>query len=187
MTASRPPLCDEAASPTLAAPAIALPVERTMRIGELADKSGRTERTLRFYEELGLLTPVGRTKGGFRLYDDNALLRIDWITRLQDLGFSLPEVKEFLLNLHARPSAPAMMADLRDFYATKLTESRAAIERLRALEAELSTALSYLSTCRSCAPSTVKTACRSCADDDHVGHTAPSLVAAVHPLSPEPR
>lgn len=189
MTAApaRPPLCDEAAAPTATPSTPVAPAERLLRIGELAERSGRTERTLRFYEELGLLTPVSRTKGGFRLYDDNALLRIDWITRLQDLGFSLPEVKEFLLHLHARPSAPAMMENLREFYATKLTETRAAIERLRALDTELSTALSYLSTCRSCAPTTVKTACRSCADDDHVGHTAPSMVAAVHPLSPESR
>ncbi|MBM4393334.1 MAG: MerR family DNA-binding transcriptional regulator, partial [Deltaproteobacteria bacterium] len=38
-----------------------------MRIGELAERAGRTQRTLHFYEELGLLTPVSRTKGGFRL------------------------------------------------------------------------------------------------------------------------
>lgn len=154
--------------------------ERLMRIGELAERSGRTERTLRFYEELGLLSPAARTKGGFRLYDGNALLRIEWISRLQDLGFSLPEVKDFLQTLYAQRSGPAMMGDLREFYSTKLEETRAAIKRLRALEAELASSLAYLTVCKSCAPTTENTACRTC-DDDHHGQEAPTMVAAVAP------
>lgn len=154
---------------------------RLMRIGELAERSGRTVRTLHFYEELGLLSPAGRTKGGFRLYDENALLRIEWISKLQDLGFSLPEVKDFLTNLHANPSAPAMMAGLRDFYSQKLEETRAAVRRLRALELELSLAMAYLDGCKTCAPLTAKGACHTCNEDEHVGQAVPPLVAAVRP------
>lgn len=154
-----------------------------MRIGELAERSGRTIRTLHFYEELGLLTPASRTKGGFRLYSKDALLRIHWISRLQDLGFSLPEIKEFLNGLHARnTNAPAMMEDLGSFYKTKLDETRAALLRLQALQTELSSALDYLSGCRACAPQTEKHVCRVC--ENH-GEEAPPLVAAVriHPSS----
>lgn len=155
-----------------------------MRIGELAERSGRTVRTLHFYEELGLLSPVARTKGGFREYDDASLFRIEWIGRLQDLGFSLPDIKVFLGNLHVQPTGPEMMAELRAFYDAKLTETRAAVARLQALEADLATSLEYLSTCRSCAPTTAKTACRSCADGEHAGSAAPSLVAAIHTNPP---
>ncbi len=42
--------------------------EATLRIGELARRTGKTNRTLHFYEELGLLAPMSRTKGGFRIY-----------------------------------------------------------------------------------------------------------------------
>lgn len=150
-----------------------------MRIGELADKSGRTERTLRFYEELGLLVPSDRTKGGFRLYDTNALLRIHWISRLQDLGFSLPEIKDFLIEIQGNAHAPAMMGDLRSFYANKLSETRATITRLQALEAELAASIDYLDTCRTCAPATHKTACRACGVEDHAEKEVPALVAAV--------
>ena len=150
-----------------------------MRIGELADRSGRTIRTLHFYEELGLLDPVSRTKGGFRLYDHHALLRIHWISRFQELGFSLPEIKEFLEELLARQDGPSMMGDLRSFYATKLSETRTAIQRLQALEHELGNALHYLDGCRACAPTTEKHACRACPDASHTGQTAPALVAAV--------
>lgn len=150
-----------------------------MRIGELADKSGRTERTLRFYEELGLLEPNSRTKGGFRLYDSAALLRIHWISRLQELGFSLPEIKDFLVEVQGNAHAPAMMGDLRTFYAKKLAETRATVARLAALEAELSASIAYLDTCRTCAPATEKTACRACGLEDHAQTAVPVLVAAV--------
>ena len=150
-----------------------------MRIGELCERSGRTARTLHFYEELGLLAPASRTKGGFRLYDEAALLRIHWIGRLQDLGFSLPEIKEFLAAIHGRPDAPAMMGDLHRFYATKLEETRSQIARLRALETELQQSLEYLGTCLGCAPRTGKHSCPSCRAADHADREAPVLVAAV--------
>lgn len=157
-----------------------------MRIGELAERSGRTVRTLHFYEELGLLQPVARTKGGFREYDEYALTRIEWISRLQDLGFSLPEIKAFLQGLHEKTSAPEMMKDLMEFYAKKLLETRSHIARLQRLEIELRASLDYLTGCRTCAPVTPMGACRTCAEDEHVGHPAPPLVAAVqpNPLSP---
>ena len=150
-----------------------------MRIGELAEKSGRTERTLRFYEELGLLVPASRTKGGFRLYDGSALVRIHWISRLQELGFSLPEIKEFLVELHGTPNGPAMMGDLRSAYAAKLAATRASIARLQALEAELAASMDYLDTCKTCSPETHKTACRARREDDHASKEVPALVLAV--------
>jgi DNA-binding transcriptional MerR regulator len=154
-----------------------------MRIGELSEKSGRTERTLRFYEELGLLVPASRTKGGFRLYDSGALIRIHWISRLQELGFSLPDIKEFLTELQGTPDGPAMMGDLRSAYAVKLAATRATIGRLRALEAELAASIDYLDTCKSCAPATHKTACRACREDDHAEMEVPAMVLAVQTSS----
>jgi|1048.fasta_scaffold82909_2 DNA-binding transcriptional MerR regulator len=159
-----------------------------MRIGELCERSGRTARTLHFYEELGLLVPASRTKGGFRLYDESALLRIQWIGRLQDLGFSLPEIKEFLASLHGRPDAPAMMGELFRFYTAKLSETRAQLARLQALEGELQQSLEYLGTCLGCAPRTGKHSCPSCRTADHADREAPVLVAAVRtpPAHTEP-
>ena len=158
---------------------------RPMRIGELADRSGRTVRALHFYEELGLLEPVSRTKGGFRIYDKYALLRIHWISRLQELGFSLQEIKVFLDGLHARtPDAPALMRELRLFYQQKLEETQATMIRLQALHAELDASLTYLESCHTCAPSTGKHVCRACPDQAHSGQQPPALVAAVHPTPP---
>lgn len=153
--------------------------DQLLRIGQLADQSGKTVRALHFYEELGLLTPAQRTKGGFRLYDPDALLRIQWIDRLQELGFSLPEIRDFLSSLRRDSSGPAAMVRLRSFYARKLDETREALARLHSLERELNESIAYLDGCRACAPQTARTACKSCDDTHHVGQQPPPLVAAV--------
>lgn len=67
------------------------------QIGEVADRTGVTQRTLRFYEEKGLLHPPERMDGGFRLYSENDVTRIGYIKQLQDLlGFTLSEIKDMV-------------------------------------------------------------------------------------------
>lgn len=68
-----------------------------LQIGEAADRAERTQRTLRYYEEKGLLNPPERMEGGFRLYSPEDMERIERIKQLQELlGFSLAEIKEML-------------------------------------------------------------------------------------------
>ena len=71
--------------------------EPRYQIGEVAQRTGLTQRTLRFYEEKGLLTPADRMEGGFRLYSDTDVGRVELIKKLQDLlGFTLAEIKEMV-------------------------------------------------------------------------------------------
>ena len=71
--------------------------EPYLQIGEVAERTGVTQRTLRFYEEKGLLKPPTRMEGGFRLYSEADILRVERIKRLQQLlGFSLAEIKEMV-------------------------------------------------------------------------------------------
>jgi DNA-binding transcriptional MerR regulator len=66
-----------------------------IRIGELAERTGVTPRTIRYYEEIGLLTGVERPGGSHRLYDDEHVERIGELTRLRDLlNLSLEELKQ---------------------------------------------------------------------------------------------
>jgi DNA-binding transcriptional MerR regulator len=68
-----------------------------LQIGEVAERTGVTQRTLRFYEEKGLLKPPGRMEGGFRLYSEDDVRRVEQIKRLQTLlGFTLAEIKEMV-------------------------------------------------------------------------------------------
>ena len=71
------------------------------RIGELASRVGMTERTIRYYEELGLLESVKRLEGGVRVYTDDDVRRLRYIKKLKTLGLSLQEMLE-LENLYRR-------------------------------------------------------------------------------------
>lgn len=68
----------------------------TMHIGALAERTGMSLRTLRHYDETGLLKPSGRSEGGFRLYTDEDLARLLVIRRMKPLGFSLDEMADLL-------------------------------------------------------------------------------------------
>src|SRR5690349_8128664 len=72
--------------------------EPFLQIGEVADRTGVTQRTLRFYEERGLLKPPSRMDGGFRLYSEDDVARVEQIKRLQSLlGLTLAEIKDMVV------------------------------------------------------------------------------------------
>ena len=151
----------------------------TFRIGELAKRAEKTVRTIHFYEELGLLQPASRSPGGFRMYNSQALDRIHWIERLQELGFSLTDIKQFLADFHAHDTGPQSMDSLRSFYTEKLAETQEAIGRLQSLAAELEASISYLQACTGCAVSDPVHACAQCDDDQHSNSDTPRLVATI--------
>ena len=99
--------------------------KRYMQIGEVAERTRLTQRTLRFYEEKGLLASPTRMEGGFRLYSDEDVQRIEHILQLKHLlGFSLSEIKAMvdaeseIAELHARyrqeSDAAAKLQRIRD-------------------------------------------------------------------------
>src|ERR1051326_2778900 len=87
-----------------------------LKVGELARRTGKTVRAVHLYEELGLLQPAVRSKGGFRLYLAKAVTRIEWIQKLQDMGFSLTEIKAFLRVWEESGTAPKAMAVVREIF-----------------------------------------------------------------------
>lgn len=70
--------------------------ERTMRIGEVAEQTSLSLRTLRHYEDIGLLPPSARTEGGFRLYTQHDVTRLMIVRRMKPLGYSLEEMRALL-------------------------------------------------------------------------------------------
>ena len=71
--------------------------EAYLQIGEVAERTSVTQRTLRFYEEKGLLRPPTRMDGGFRLYSEDDVKRVEHIRQLQNLlGVTLAEIKEMV-------------------------------------------------------------------------------------------
>src|ERR1700748_311903 len=98
-----------------------------LKVGELAKRTGKTVRAIHLYEARGPLEPAVRSKGGFRLYSGRAVKRIDWIQKLQDLGFSLTEIKAFLRDWEQSVTAPKAMDRIREIFSDKLRETEATI------------------------------------------------------------
>jgi len=70
--------------------------EPTMHIGEVAERIGLSLRTIRYYEEVGLIRPSARTQGGFRLYTEADASRLQLVKDMKPLGFSLDEMRDLL-------------------------------------------------------------------------------------------
>src|SRR5438094_3880379 len=84
-------------------PDLDTPAAPLLRIQEVAATLGLTTRTLRYYEELGLLKPAARSEGDYRLYDEDDLERLRFIKGLRDdAGFSLAEIGQLLEDEAAR-------------------------------------------------------------------------------------
>ncbi len=149
-----------------------------LRVGDLARATGKTVRAIHLYEELGLLAPVTRSSGGFRLYDASAVDRVRWIDSLHSLGFSLQEMREVLQNWWSADQGPEAMASLRELFTRKLAETREAVRRHQQLEQELEEGLRYLETCETCAAPGPARACVHC-QQDHGVSDPPSLVAGI--------
>ena len=82
---------------------------RLLQIGQVAERTGLSLRTIRFYEEAGLVLPTGRSEGGFRLYGEDAVTRLEVVKRMKPLGFTVEEMRELLTlldELAARPDLP---------------------------------------------------------------------------------
>jgi MerR family transcriptional regulator, copper efflux regulator len=150
-----------------------------LQVGELARRARKTVRAIHLYEEVGLLRPVGRTAGGYRLFGVEALGRVQWIGKLQAMGFSLHRIREFILLNEQASRAPDAMGRVREIFRERLAEVRDHVRELAQLERELEDSLAYLESCQTCDTALVLPACVGCTREGHDG-TAPALVAGLH-------
>ncbi len=115
-----------------------------MHIGELADRTGLSLRTLRHYDEVGLLRPSGRTLGGFRVYSEEDFTRLTLIRQARALKFSLEEISELLDVLTARSGYHGLVK--LDVMETLLGEARRRRTRLAADLERADDLITHLST-----------------------------------------
>jgi DNA-binding transcriptional MerR regulator len=111
--------------------------EPLLSIAQLRDATGLSARTLRYYEELGLLPGVRRRAGGRRVYGADEVERLRFIQRLKALGLSLAEVKELNAVYAIGGSTAAMLGRLDVLLGQRLAELDARIAELRQLRDEI--------------------------------------------------
>jgi len=107
-----------------------MPEPGMMHIGELAERTGLSLRTLRHYDEIDLLKPSGRSEGGFRLYTADDESRLLLIRRMKPLGYSLDAMGDLLRVIDALAARPED-DQLRGMLAAILAEATERRERLR--------------------------------------------------------
>ena len=150
--------------------------ERVYRIGELAELTGSTTRTLRFYEEMNLLKPV-RNSSGQRLYSGATIDRLNFIGELKTGGFSLQDIKNFFdLWENVEKGGDAADASMK-LIQNKLVEISELQSRINKLNTELKGMVSYLLSCKGCEHKPSFDGCGQC--DQHSHHTPDPLLMTI--------
>ncbi|MGD2199968.1 Hg(II)-responsive transcriptional regulator [Lysinibacillus fusiformis] len=104
------------------------------RVSELAEKCSINKETIRYYEKIGLLSEPSRTDSGYRVYSDDTVNRINFIKRMQDLGFSLAEINK-LLGVVDKDNERCR--DMYDFVSQKIDDVQDKIRDLKRIESML--------------------------------------------------
>lgn len=113
------------------------------KIGEVAELTGLSVRTLRHYDEIGLVQPSGHTAGGFRLYTDADIDRMLLVRRMKPLGFSLERMGQFLQATDILAAAKGSESvELDDWHAANATVDEVR-EEAKTRYRELQTQLEY--------------------------------------------
>jgi DNA-binding transcriptional MerR regulator len=107
---------------------------RELKIGELAELTGTSVPTIRYYEQIGVLPRAPRQGGGQRVYGRDDVERLTFIRRCRDFDFSIDQVRALVAIVHD-PKSSCM--DARDMAAEHLTAVRAKMRELKALERSL--------------------------------------------------
>lgn len=101
-----------------------------MRIGELADQTGVSVKTIRYYEDIGVLAPAARTPSGYRDYDDTTVDRLAFVRAAQTVGLTLGEIRE-IVALRDRGETPCRhVVDLIQRRAAEIEARIVALQQL---------------------------------------------------------
>ncbi|WP_327041303.1 MerR family transcriptional regulator [Micromonospora ureilytica] len=118
-----------------------------MQIGEVAERTGLSLRTIRYYEEVGLIVPSARSQGGFRLYTDADVDRLQVVKRMKPLEFSLEQMRDLLAIIDQLSGGARLTRAERQRLLDTLAGYREAVhERCAALRAQLATAEEFAAT-----------------------------------------
>jgi DNA-binding transcriptional MerR regulator len=154
------------------------PDGKLLKIGKFARLAGTNLRTLRYYEELGLVAPASRSRGGFRYYRETDLHRLHMVRDLQELGLSLERIRELVGTRSAGEPRQKFLERVSDALAE---QERLLDERQRVIadhRARIAAARTKLRQCEHCtlSPSSENNFCEPCQVD---GRPLPAELSAL--------
>jgi DNA-binding transcriptional MerR regulator len=130
--------------------------------GEMARRSNNTLRTVRFYEEEGILRPVRRTDGGHRLFDRRELERLLLVSDMRAAGLSLDEIKQILeIKTHAANGGDAARR-AKEVLTKRIAELREKLAVLQRLEEDLTETTALIADCMDCSYTHAPGRCDAC-------------------------
>ena len=153
-----------------------------LKIGEFAERAGTNLRTLRYYEELGLIRPAQRSGGGFRYYRPTDVNRVRLIHGLQELGLQLERIRALLDTRRDGADAEDSHEDWFQRISGALEEHDALldarIETLQRQKALVAEAAAKLAACRTCehTPGAANNYCEPC---QRTGDPLPAILSAL--------
>jgi len=133
-----------------------------MHIGKLAKNAGITTRTVRYYEEMGLIQPEGRTPGGFRCYSESQLVRLQMVLSLKEMGFELEQIKSILDRQHESLTGGALASNILQDLQIRLEEVKAQILHYGRMRDRLTQSIDSLRRCIPCRQRLEERTCLDC-------------------------
>ena len=133
-----------------------------MQIGDLALKAGITTRTIRYYEELGIIEPEERSGGGFRLYSDIQLRRLHIIQSLKSLGFELERIRQLFNLQHCAETGGDLSRAMIEFLDRQQQEIDKKISHHLEIKERNAQAIEVLKGCMHCSIKVFERACHEC-------------------------
>jgi DNA-binding transcriptional MerR regulator len=154
----------------------------TFTIGQVAERTGFPASTLRYYEDLGLVVPAGRTDAGYRLYDDDAVERLAFVARAKQLGCSLEEITDLLAVWDGKQCGPVQHR-FHELVTEKIRGTHAQIAQLLAFGAQLQEAARRLDTASVDGPCSADCACLHDTAQEPAPITLPSCKPSEPPIA----
>ncbi|QSZ53665.1 MerR family transcriptional regulator [Paenarthrobacter ureafaciens] len=156
---------------------------KTLRISEVAERTGVPATTLRYYEDIGLIGPAARQSNGYRTYDERDLDRLAVISRAKKLNISLEDVRELVAAWDSEECG-TVQHRLGGIVASRLQDTRDQIAELNALADQLERTSSKLSVAPQNGPCSDDCACAVSDEHDERTQPGPPLGATLFPLLP---
>ena len=121
-----------------------------LQISEVAKRAGVSIRTVRYYDEEGLLPPSGYTSGGIRLYTVQDVNRLIFIRRLKTLGLSIEEIRICLGNIPESPNRQTHIKHTLELLHMQKKKAQEEMAKLTVLEKEIDSSLDKVTRCLGC-------------------------------------